>query len=105
MAWVAPALRPASRGRDHTRDIRTFRPDVPRPYVPAMNDHHRAFEGGRVFVVGFATLAACFSGLGLYYLANPRGAIAALSAANQRLGGIPIVVVDVPAWRYTAAVG
>jgi hypothetical protein len=70
-----------------------------------MNSHHRTFEGGRVFVVGFATLTAFFSGLGLYYLANPSGAIRALSTTNQRLGGIPIVVVDVPAWRYTAAVG
>jgi hypothetical protein len=70
-----------------------------------MNTNHRAFEGGAVFVVGFATLAAFFSGLGVYYLANPRGAIAALSTTNQHLGGIAIVVVDVVAWRYTAAVG
>ena len=70
-----------------------------------MNHHHKPFEGGPVFAVGYATLTALFSGLGLYYLANPNGAIRALSTTNQRLGGIPIVVVDVPAWRYTAAVG
>ena len=70
-----------------------------------MSDQRRTFQGGPVFVTGFATLTIFFAGLGLYYLANPSGAIRALSAANQRLGGVPITAVDVVAWRYTAAVG
>jgi hypothetical protein len=63
------------------------------------------YRGGPVFVVGFATLAVFFGGLGIYYLANPSGSIRALSVANQRLGGISITVVDVTVWRYTAAIG
>jgi hypothetical protein len=87
------------------RDIRTSREVVPRPYVAHMTDQRQLFAGGPVFVTGYVLLAALFGGLGVYYLANPSGAINALSATNQRLGGVPIVVVDVVAWRYTAAVG
>ncbi len=70
-----------------------------------MTDQRKMFQGGPVFVTGFATLTALFSGLGIYYLADPSGAIRALSNANQRLGGVPVTAVDVVAWRYTAAVG
>jgi hypothetical protein len=70
-----------------------------------MADQRKRFQGGPVFVTGFVLLTVLFGGLGIYYLANPSGAIDALSAANQRLGGVPIHVVDVTAWRYTAAVG
>jgi hypothetical protein len=87
------------------RDIRTSSRLVPRPYVAFMTDQRQPFAGGALFVTGYILLAALFGGLGIYYLANPSGAMNALSATNQRLGGIPIHVVDVVAWRYTAAVG
>ena len=71
-----------------------------------MADQRKRFQGGPVFVTGFVLLTVLFGGLGIYYLANPGGAIRnALSASNQRLGGVPIHVVDVTVWRYTAAVG
>jgi hypothetical protein len=70
-----------------------------------MTNRRRLFEGGPVFVIGFATLTAFFTGLGTYYLANPTGSIESLSRANQSLGGIPLTATDVAAWRYTAAVG
>jgi len=65
--------------------------------------------GGRrglwLFRAVFALLTVEFAGLGLFYLADPAGAVGGFSRANQFLGGIRVPVPDVPPWRYAAAAG
>ena len=61
--------------------------------------------GQGLFRAVFALLALEFAGLGVFYLADPAGAVRGFSRVNQVLGGIPLAVPDVPPWRYATAAG
>ena len=65
--------------------------------VPARRD------GQWLFRVVLALLTLEYTGLGVFYLADPAGADRGLPHANQVLGGIPLLAPDVPVWRYATA--